>query len=330
MDLAKEGIRKAAILVASLEPAAADALLDHLGPQRARQLRDAMVALGEIDSQEQQRVIDEFFRSGPMLARKHPPAVELDGSLAEQLGFTAGKSPEPMSADARPFRFLEEAEADKLVRLLADERPQTIALVLSHLPPQQAGSVLGRLQPQQQVEVIRRLVDLEETDTEILREVEQALRARLSQQVCMQRRRVAGLQAVSGILEASEPQVAVRILDNLTAYDQPLAEKLSPPAPTFDDLARLDDAALWAVFQTAVPELVMTALVGAPPDLIERLLRRFSPAGAQRMRHKLNHPGPLRLSDVEDARRQIADLAHRLATTGRIRLPEPTEALFVA
>ena len=147
MDLAKEGIRKAAILVASLEPAAADALLDHLGPQRARQLRDAMVALGEIDSQEQQRVIDEFFRSGPMLARKHPPAVELDGSLAEQLGFTAGKSPEPMSADARPFRFLEEAEADKLVRLLADERPQTIALVLSHLPPQQAGSVLAGIEP---------------------------------------------------------------------------------------------------------------------------------------------------------------------------------------
>lgn len=228
------------------------------------------------------------------------------------------------AAGARPFRFLHEAEGEKLAQVLFAERPQTIALVLSHLPPEQAGGVLSRLQPNLQVDVIRRLVELEETDPEILREVERALQSRLSQQVHMQRRRVAGLKAVTGILEASGDQVAEQILGNLAAYDQPLAERLSLPALKFDDLTQLDDAALAAIFRTAEPELAMTALVGAPPELIDRILGRFAAPEAKTVRHKLDHPGPIRLSDVEAARSQVADLARRLARQGRIQLPNLT------
>ena len=66
-----------------------------------------------------------------------------------------------------------------------------------------------------QAEVVRRLVDLEETAPEILREVEEALQSRLSQQVQMQRRRVAGLAAVAGILQAADGRTGMEILDNL-------------------------------------------------------------------------------------------------------------------
>ena len=129
----------------------------------------------------------------------------------------------------QPFRFLQETEAEKLVRVLGSERPQTIALVLSHLAPVRAGAVLARLPENVQVDVIHRLVDLEETDPEILREVEEALRSRLSHaSVEMQRRRVAGLQAVAGILQATDGRVGMQILDNLASRDRALAEKLGP------------------------------------------------------------------------------------------------------
>ena len=159
---------------------------------------------------------------------------------------------------------LREAEDEKLARLLAGERPQTIALVLSHLSARQAGGVLARLQPNLQTEVVRRLVDLEETDPAILQEVEQALESRLSQQVPMQRRRVAGLQAMGGILQASESDVRLQILDNLAAHDRALAERLGPPPMEFDDLADLDDATLAEVFRAAEPQWIMPALLGAP------------------------------------------------------------------
>ena len=71
----------------------------------------------------------------------------------------------------------------------------------------------------------------------------------------------------------------------------------------------------------------MTALVGAPAELINRILERLPPKDAQTIRHKLDHPGPFRLSDVEDARRQVADLARRLSMEGHIQLPDKKATL---
>ena len=170
------------------------------------------------------------------------------------------------------------------------------------------------------LEVIHRLVDLEETDPEILREVEQALASRLRQQVPMRRRRVAGVRAIEGILRACDGRVAGRIMQTLATHDRNLAEQVGPPALDFDGLTKLDAGALKVVFEAAEPELAMAALIGAPPMLIDRVLRWFPPADARTIRHKLDHPGPIRLSDVENARRQIAELARRLAVEGRIRL----------
>jgi len=323
------GIRKAAVLVAGLDPKTADALLDALGQPQARRIRDAVVELGDIDPHEQRRVLDEFFRIRPMVPDQQPPGIELDGRLARKLampprgGSPEAEQPEPTpQLEAKPFHRLGEAEADKLARILAHERPQTVALVLSHLPPEQAGNVLTRLPGELHNDVIHRLIDLEETDPAVLRDVERALESRLSQQVRMQRRRVAGMKAVSDILRASDSRVGMKILDTLAEHDRALAERLGPQRLRFDDLVQLDDDALGAVLGRAEPELLMIALVGAPPELIDRVVRRLGESEAAQVRRQLDHPGPIRLSDVEDARSRIADLARRMAVEGRIRLPE--------
>ena len=62
ISLQDAGIRKAAILVASLDPSAADAILKQLGPEQADLVRRAVLYLDEIDSEERRRIIDEFRR----------------------------------------------------------------------------------------------------------------------------------------------------------------------------------------------------------------------------------------------------------------------------
>lgn len=306
MNVTDAQLRKATIVVAALSPQEADRLLDQFPADQAQRIRQLTVALEDIDPEEERRVLEEFFHDGPAVP----------SALAPRKKVAAVRS-----AEERPFVFLRDAEADKLARALAHERPQTMALVLSHLPPEQAGAVLVRLDAAQQVDVIRRLVDLEETDPEILHEVEQALASRLSQQINIQRRRTAGLQAVSGILRRSTPQVGARILDNLSAHDRGLAERLGPAPVEFEDLAVVDEESWGEIVREAGAELVMLALIGAPPRMIERILRHLTVEEAQFVRQRLDHPGPTRLSDVEEARQQIAELARRLAISGRCRLP---------
>ena len=322
----RDGIRKAAILVAALDQKAADVVLRRMGPQQAQMVRRMMDELGDVDPRQQRQVIDEFFRVGPMVPEKDPPGIELDGRLARKLSLrparvSGGDAGEPHAAEEPPFVFLHEAEGDKLSRILAAERPQMIALVLSHLPPVQAGGVLVRLAPGLQLEVVRRLIDLEETAPEILREVERGLRSRLSEQVRMQRRRVAGLSAVTGILEASDPQVSMRIFDNLADRDQALADRLAPGRFEFHDLHALDDVSLQAIAGAAGTELMTLALTGAEAEFVERVLGQFPAAEARTVRRQLAHLGPTRLSDVEEARRRIAALAQRLLLKGRIQPP---------
>jgi flagellar motor switch protein FliG len=319
------GIRKAAILVASLEAAAADRLLARFAPEQARQLRMAAAELGPVDPELQRQVLEEFFRIEPLLPAKHPAGVDLDDHTARRLQSASrwrNEEPRtPAESDARPFHFLQDAEIDKLARALKSERPQTVALVLSHLPPEQAGGVLGRLEPGVQVDVIRRLVDLEETDPEILREVEQALELRLSRQVPIERRRVAGVSAVNDILHASTRSVGGQILDNLAHGDRALAERLGPGPVDFEDLLEMQGAGWAEVMRVAESEVAVLALVGAPPALIERVLAGLPGGEAAIIRQRLDHPGPTRLRDVEQARQEIAALARRLATQGRITLP---------
>lgn len=318
ISLHDAGIRKAAILVASLDQAAADLLLRQLGPERADLVRQAVAYLDEIGPEERQRIIDEFRRIGPMAPSPSDSGIELDRLPVGQT-FLSGASkavnatPPAAGEVPPPFDFLRDAEDEKLARLLGDERPPTVALVLSNLPPERAGEVLARLAPAAQIEVVRRLVDLDNTDPETLGEIEKALETRWLQQFAVDRRRAAGPDAVVRILAACDPAARGRILGNLAAHDRPLAERFGERPITFDDVAQFDDAVLLAVYRAAKPEVLQAAFLGAPPAMLDRLLRRLSRDEAKRLRHKLAHPGPIRLSDVEEARRQIAALAQQIS-----------------
>ena len=331
--MTRQGLRKAAIFVSGLDRLAADQVLDSMDPEQARIVRQAIMELGPVDAKEQQSVLAEFRRAAPRGAISTAPGVEVDASLAKKFA-----SPPPVRAGNAsgkgrsdpPFHLLRATDVDKLVRVLLPERPQTIALVLSHMPPEHAGNVLARLRPELQVDVVRRLVDLEETDPEILEEVERGLESRLSEQVGMQRRRVAGFSAMTGILDACPRQVGMEILDNLSVRDRQLADRLSPEQFEFNDLVEADDTLLGATLRAADEELVVLALVGAPSSWIDRFTAMLPDERARAIRHELEHLQPTRLSDVEEARRRLAELARRMAMEGRARAARRTPVPMAA
>jgi flagellar motor switch protein FliG len=326
MKFRQHSLRKAAILVASLDSPTADLLLAQMGSQQADRVRHAILRLSDVDPAEQNEIIEEFFRIGPLIPQKHPPGIELDDELARRIALPSLKPEKPVepepepSSDEPPFRFLHETEFETLAPFLKREQPQTIAVVLSHLPPDRAGEVLAQLPPTVQVEVIRRLVDLDEADPRVLREVERGLESWLSEQVRDRRRRAAGLAAVSAILTAASGGTRRSILTNLTRHDRTLAGKLRPDRFHFADMIELDDATVLAVMKAADPELIVLALAGARAELVQRITRQLPIEQGRALNKALVHLGPTRLADVEEAQQALADLAVDLEAEGRITL----------
>ena len=60
-----------------------------------------------------------------------------------------------------------------------------------------------------------------------------------------------------------------------------LAERLGPQPLAFDDLAEADTRVLAAVVRAADRDLLLTALVGAAPELVERVLADVSGGGGR-------------------------------------------------
>lgn len=433
-------LRKAAILIDSLDPRSADALLDQMGEAQAQRVRAAVLELDDVSPEERDEVIAAFMGGGARSVDDNA-GVELDASLASKFGQAAPddevrptgpgpqtdrETPPPQAApemveqaSPRPFAFLHEATPNSLASLLAREHPQTVALVVAHVSPDLAANVLRSLPGAMQVEVLRRVVDLEETEPEILREVERQMEAMLSDELRANRRRQAGLVAVGAILAAAGGEGRGQLLANLTAVDRSLAERFdeateqtavvpasrrwrnqltaaeqapsleaaprrrvfawrrarvaepekSPAAPRttaaaaeadpaaapsksgsesksaspsiaagkprgaataappasleFEDLMQLDDRSLVVILNAADPELTLLALTGAPDQLIHRIARQLPRSEAQALRRRTQQTGPLRLSDIEEARRQLARLAAQLVGQGEIRLAGP-------
>lgn len=323
MSIEQDGLRKVAIVVSCLDRESADLLMEQMEPEDAERVRRAVFELDPVAPEEQRRVIDEFLRAGP---KPRPRNV----SESQVMFSRVSMQPEPRSSSGgreHVFQSLGELAPEGLAGVLATERPQTIALVLSHLPPELSGKVLVQFPPQVQPEVLRRLVELEETDPEILREIEASLQARLSQAFALPRRRVAGLSAVEGILNASDRNTGSQLYRNLTSHDQQLAAQLQPERLEFDDLERIDYADLQELLDAIESGLLSLALVGASPTLIHRVSAALPASRAAALRHDMNHPAPTRLSDVETARQRIGLIAQKIGVRpprSAVRRPQRT------
>jgi flagellar motor switch protein FliG len=319
-----QNLRKAAVLVASLDADNARAILEQMAPAQAQSVRQAVECLGAVDPREQRQVIEEFFRIEPLVPRKQPSGIELDDRLPKRLSMSPARETEsekPDRSGGAPFRFLHQASTKWLAPFLEREHPQTIAVVVSHLPADRAAEILAGFKAELQIEVARRLVDLDETDPEILREVERGLETWLCQQVRGDRRRTAGLTALNNILGAASPQAKEHILANLARHDRQLSARVKPPQVSglsFVELEQLEAISLGAVVRHASRELLLLALAGAGPGFAERVYEVLSPDEAQSLAESLRNLGPTRLSDVEQAQQELVESARHLELSGQI------------
>ncbi len=324
-------LRKAAILVASLDPPLADRLLDHLPVEHAARIRRMAVELHDIDPGEQAAVLNEFFASReqhPRQGRSKPPELP-DAVSAKRTASQALATPARHAGDAAhtaddeytPFRFLRHTPGTQLARLLAAERPQTIALVLAHLPETDAARTLAALPPELHLPVARRVAELEEASPDVLREVEQGLAGRMAQFQLAGARRALGLSRLRAILQAADPAWSRDLRNALAAADPQLATELQPddeisrPHPTdqpadLEALAALSDDDLRGLLSEADPELVMLALAGASPKLARRCLALLEPALARHLERSMARLGPLPLADISQAQAELLMLLH--------------------
>src|SRR4051812_16942074 len=224
-------LRKAAVLLRSLDADTAAMMLGQLSMDEAVAIRAAMRSLGPIDSDEQVHLLAELGRSRNPTSRTDSGDVELSLSSSFQDDALLGSPSNRFIEPTQRFEFLENAPAEALVAYLAREHSQTIAVVLSHLAPARAASVLAGLPKKIQGEVIDRLSRVGVVDANTVSALESELEAWAAKRD-VTRAGARQRDNLAAILAAADPHARNRIISNMKDTDQRPAHEQIRPKPT--------------------------------------------------------------------------------------------------
>src|SRR4029079_14215058 len=126
-----------------------------------------------------------------------------------------------------PFEFLRRADPRQVLSFIADEHPQTIALVLAYMTPDQAGMVMSGLSEDLQRDVAMRLAVMDRTSPEVVAHVEQMLERKLSS--VLQPRELPWVGGVRSLVDIFTRTARARerlILEGVENKDSELADEV--------------------------------------------------------------------------------------------------------
>jgi flagellar motor switch protein FliG len=317
-----EGLTKAAILLLAVGPEKASVVLKQLTPQAVEEVTRELASLGRVPTDLQSQVVEEFYTL--TIASQYANEGSLDYARKILTNSLDQKSAERMlnqiqtQVQKTPFSFLQRAESENLMTFIQDEHPQTIALILCHLPHHKASEILGGLPMQKQIEVIKRIANMEQTNPEVIREVERGLESRLSSMLVQSMEKAGGVPTVAEILNLADRATEKSIMEGLEAEDPDLVEQIRRLMFVFEDVLKVNDKGIQAVLKEVDNSELSLALKTASPELQSKIFKNMSERAAALIKEDMQYMGPVRVSDVEAAQQRIVDIVRRLEEAGEV------------
>ncbi|HUW52679.1 MAG TPA: flagellar motor switch protein FliG [Rhodanobacter sp.] len=319
------GAQYAAILLLSLGEQDAAEVLKHLGARDVQAVGSAMAALPSVSREQVQKVLD---RLDDDMGRQTSLGVGTEDYIRKMLVNALGESKAGglidrilLGRSSKGLESLKWMESRAIAEMINQEHPQIIALVLAHLEPDQAAEVIGYLPERVRSDAVMRIATLDGVQPHALNELDEVMERQFSGgSKKLKSANVGGLKAAADILNAMEGTRETELMTAIRSHDEVLGGKIEDLMFVFEDLADVDDRSLQTLLREVPSGVLITALKGAEPEMREKIFANMSKRAADMMRDDLEVKGPVRLSEVDVAQKEIMATARRLADAGQISL----------
>src|SRR5215217_7009822 len=317
-----KGIQKAAALLVAIGEQRAGEIFKYLGDTEVEALSLELAKAQKVPTETCRDVITEavesvlaedylaeggvdFARSVLMRSLGEDRADEIIGRLAATI-------------ERRPFEFLRRTPAEQIVVFLRNESPQTVALVVSNLHTTLAAQVLSDIDAEIQADVALRIAMMAETRPEVVAQVENVMRSRLTAVGAQEYAAAGGVKSLADILNSSDRSTERNVLDELAKADGELAEEIRLLLFTFEDVVKLDDRSIQMVLKEVDQKDLAIALRGVSEEVRHRVFSNMSERGAELLREEIDFQPPQRRRVVEEAQGRIVGVVRRLEEAGAV------------
>ncbi|MBU0606759.1 MAG: hypothetical protein KKI08_02685 [Armatimonadetes bacterium] len=325
-SLPGNNLRRAAIVIAALGEELATAVCSHLPASQVLALGDELAALEDVPTAEINQVLAEFVgrmrSTGSVGGRAYARSV-----LAGTLGAAgAGYRRDADEVGLTILSRLDSLDPALLWRLIQDERPQTIAALLSHVSPTTAGHLLAHCDERRAADIAYRAARLGSPSPGAMQALGEALELELrASRAGSAETPEVSLQYVVDLINTMAPEQGKQVLAALNEVDGVFGAGVAEQVFTFDDLMSMTDRDLQLVLRAVDVSVLALALKGTPEELRERLKQNLSQRGRERLDEEAEMLGPVPLSQVQEAQRQICQAARQLSEAGEIGLGSAAE-----
>jgi len=314
--------QKIAIIMVALGEEASGEVMKHLGEHDIEAITQSIASLKNIPVDTMDRILEDFethLMAGEWISQG---GVDFARAALER-AVGARKAQEILDRVATQtssgFYILKNVAAEQIAPFIANEHPQTVALILSQLDAAQASGILGSLPESMQSDVAYRIATMENVTPAVIQEVEEALEASL-RDLLGGHRDVGGPQVVADILNLSGTSVERNVLEQMDAQDPEVAEAVRNLMFVFEDIAKLTDREIGLVLHELEPKDLVMALRAATDEMKEKMLGNVSKRVRTDIEEEMGYQGPMRLSEVEEVQLRIVQVVRQLEEQGQVTL----------
>jgi flagellar motor switch protein FliG len=318
------GTQRAAILLMSLGEQDAANVLKQLDAREVQKLGIAMAELKEVSREQMSSVLDKFIGIADGKANIAGGSQDFVRRVLTQ---AVGKQKTDMLLDrvsngqtGQGIEALKWMEAKAVAQIISGEHPQIAAIVLAHLEPEQSAAILPLLNEDLRTEVLMRIASLNEVPQSALTELDQLVEKQANVAPPVPLRRVGGARTAANILNAMEREKLSDELGKIEKADSEMHQQIKDLLFVFDNLLDVDDRGIQALLREVGSDTLAVALRGAEPEVQEKVLKNMSKRAAEILKDDMEARGPVKLTDVEAAQKEIIVIAQRMAEEGTISL----------
>lgn len=319
-----DGLARAAVLLMSLGEEGAAEVMRFLSPKELQLLGEVMARTGTITRSQMTGVLAQF-RDG--IDEQTSFGVDAPTYVRRALIHAVGEQraesiigtalDQDMGNGISALKWMSPRSVADIVR---SEHPQIIAMVLSFLEADQAAGVLEQLPENLVPDVLMRLATMDSVRPDALRELDAILEEQVIDQGQANALGMAGVRGAADILNYVNGGLEQSTLEEIGLIDPELATKIQDSMFVFDSLAGMDDRSMQVLLREVESELLLVALKGAEEALVEKFLGNMSKRASQMLREDMESQGPVRVSEVEAAQREVLAVARRLSEEGQVTL----------
>ena len=318
------GTQKSAILMMLLGEDEASEIIRNLSPKEVQHLGTAMYSVQGLDQDTVNMVLDEFLaiikaQTGLGMGAGNYIRNVMNKALGEDKAQSVLSRIAP-STSSRPIDILDWMDARSIAELIVDEHPQIIALVISYLDFGLGADVLGLLPVEMQSEIIRRIATLQTVGPDALAELEHVMQTKFKANASLRAAKVGGVDAAAKIMNFTKQSMEARIMKDIAKNNKNLMQAIQESMFVFDNLIMSDERSLQTLLRSIDTELLVLALKGADEPLRDKLFNCMSKRAAANIVDEMEALGPVRLTEVQTAQKEIINVARRMSDEGAIVL----------